>query len=359
MFGADAQQWNKRIRLFLRAPRRLRPTRAGWMFLLINLGVGFAALNTGNNLLYLVLSLLLAFLTLSGLLSESALRGIEIRRTLPSEIYAGTDNPVLLEVRNFQRKVPAFAIVVEDRCRSPRPDDVGIEDDWRLTSDRDLPVMGRVFALRVGPECTEVRTYALHPELRGELRFHSFRVSTRFPFGLFLKSRTIHAPDTALVFPEIEHMQTAPPISGGESSSEASAQSQAGGSDITGLREWEPGDSLGRVHWRSSLRRDHLFVRTQQEDQQAEIEVRLSTRDTASRDPFEDRVNRAASQIVCHLTAGLRVGLVTDSQHLHAEAGDAQRLRLLSFLARVRADTATHTGVRAPGAKREKQALRA
>ena len=213
MFGADAQQWNKRIRLFLRAPRRLRPTRAGWMFLLINLGVGFAALNTGNNLLYLVLSLLLAFLTLSGLLSESALRGIEIRRTLSSEIYAGTDNPVLLEVRNFQRKVPAFAIVVEDRCRSPRPDDVGIEDDWRLTSDRDLPVMGRVFALRVGPECTEVRTYALHPELRGELRFHSFRVSTRFPFGLFLKSRTIHAPDTALVFPEIEHMQTAPPIS--------------------------------------------------------------------------------------------------------------------------------------------------
>ena len=53
----------------------LRPTRAGWLFFVIIFGVGFAALNTGNNLLYLVLALMLSFLVLSGLLSESALRG--------------------------------------------------------------------------------------------------------------------------------------------------------------------------------------------------------------------------------------------------------------------------------------------
>ena len=39
----------------------LRPTRAGWIFFLLTFGVGFAALNTGNNLLYLVLSLMLSF----------------------------------------------------------------------------------------------------------------------------------------------------------------------------------------------------------------------------------------------------------------------------------------------------------
>ncbi|MBW2401796.1 MAG: DUF58 domain-containing protein, partial [Deltaproteobacteria bacterium] len=47
---------------------------------MLTFGVGFAALNTGNNLLYLVLSLMLAFLVLSGVMSESALRGIRVRR---------------------------------------------------------------------------------------------------------------------------------------------------------------------------------------------------------------------------------------------------------------------------------------
>jgi hypothetical protein len=61
------------LRRWLRPPRTLRPTRAGWSFFAITFGVGFDALNTGNNLLYLVLSLMLAFLVLSGALSESAL----------------------------------------------------------------------------------------------------------------------------------------------------------------------------------------------------------------------------------------------------------------------------------------------
>ena len=53
----------------LRPPRSLRATRAGWCFIAIIFGVGFAALNTGNNLIYLIIALLLAFLVLSGLLS--------------------------------------------------------------------------------------------------------------------------------------------------------------------------------------------------------------------------------------------------------------------------------------------------
>ena len=60
-----------RARRWLRPPRTLRPTRAGWSFFALCFGVGFAALNTGNNLLYLVMALMLAFLVLSGVLSEA------------------------------------------------------------------------------------------------------------------------------------------------------------------------------------------------------------------------------------------------------------------------------------------------
>jgi uncharacterized protein (DUF58 family) len=305
------------------------------MFLLINLGVGFAALNTGNNLLYLVLSLLLAFLTLSGILSESALRGLEIRRTLPREIFAGSDNPVRIEIRNSQRKVPAFAIVVEDRTTPSHRSADTVPDDWPLARDQDLPVVGRVFALRVGAGQTESRSYALHPERRGELSFHSVRVSTRFPFGLFLKSRTIYAPGSALVYPEIRPVHESSTAAGEEAHTQASARSRRGGTDVIDLREWQIGDSLHRVHWKSSLRRDRLYVRNQQDDHQAEIEVVLRTRGNPAPDSFEKRVAWAASEVVSHLESGLRVGLVTDRDHIRAEFGAQQRTRLLSFLALV------------------------
>ena len=76
---------NPKPRRRFRLPRTLHATRAGWCFVVIVFGVGFAALNTGNNLLYLILSFMLSFLVLSGVFSESALRGVRIRRRLPRD----------------------------------------------------------------------------------------------------------------------------------------------------------------------------------------------------------------------------------------------------------------------------------
>ena len=53
-------------------------------------------MNTGNNLLYLVLGLLLSLVILSGVLSEMALRGLEFRRKLPRRAYAGSS--ALIEI---------------------------------------------------------------------------------------------------------------------------------------------------------------------------------------------------------------------------------------------------------------------
>ena len=130
----DRPALTERLRRRLRPSRTLRPTRAGWCFFLITFGVGFAALNTGNNLLYLVLSLMLAFLVLSGVLSEAALRGVRVRRRLPRELFAGSAATLGLEIHNAQRRVASFAIVVADRVQ---------EDGFPERAG------GRVFALRV------------------------------------------------------------------------------------------------------------------------------------------------------------------------------------------------------------------
>jgi uncharacterized protein (DUF58 family) len=308
-----------RARRWLRPPRTLRPTRAGWWFFVLTFGVGFAALNTGNNLLYLVLSLMLAFLVLSGVLSESALRGIRVKRRLPREIFAEQSSIVALEIENAQRRVASFAVVVEDRVA---------EDE----SDR---AAGRCFALRVGPGERELRTYRLRPEQRGEIAFRGFVVFTRFPFGLFSKALVIEAPATALVYPAVDPVPVPEGFGDARDAGECVSGRSGSGADVSGLREYEPGDSLRRIHWRSSMRAGALLVREIESEHDAEIEVRLRTAGERPGNGFEQRVRWAASEVVALLDAGRRVALRSDDTELAAGGGDKQRALLLGFLARV------------------------
>jgi len=312
-----------RLRRRLRPPRSLRPTRAGWIFFALTLGVGLAALNTGNNLLYLVLSFMLSFLVLSGVLSESALRGVRVQRRVAREVFAGQPAPVALEIANEQRRVPSFALVVEDLEAARGGRGLG------------APV-GRVFALRVPPGGTETRTYPLVAPCRGELVLGGFRVSTRFPFGLFSKSMRLDWPQHLLVYPGLEPGVSRPPAGSRRREGEARSAMRREGTEVTGLREYVPGDPHRRVHWRASLRRGELLVRETESPRDARVLVRLATR-TAPGPEFEAAVRRAASQVVAGLESGLQVGLRTDATALPAGHGPRQRAALLAFLARVEA----------------------
>jgi uncharacterized protein (DUF58 family) len=285
--------------------------------------VGFAALNTGNNLLYLVLSLMLAFLVLSGVLSESALRGISVRRQLPRELFDGAPAHVGIEIGNAQRRIPAFAIVVEDHVREGA--------DWERPA-------GRAFALRVGPGETLRKSYLFRPAGRGEVAFTGFQVITRFPFGLFSKALAIELPEQALVYPAFDALRAVPEVGAAHQSGERAGGIGSGGSQVSGLREYALGDPPRRIHWRRSVRRGELLVRDVEAERRDEIEVRLRTAGRHPGEGFERSVRWAASEVAAFLADGSRVGLRTDAVGIAADEGARQRARLLSFLARVAPD---------------------
>ena len=85
-----------RLRRRLRPPRRLSFTREGKIIVILSVGVGFAAINTGNNLLYLLLGWLLSFIVASGVLSEGTMRGLTVTRRPPPRVHAG--QPFLMEI---------------------------------------------------------------------------------------------------------------------------------------------------------------------------------------------------------------------------------------------------------------------
>ena len=95
-------------------PRRtLWPARDGWWCLGAALGLGFAAINTGNNLLYLLVSMLLGLIIVSGVLSEQSIRRVRVEPVLPDELFAGRVALVGARVANRKRWRNSYSLTIE------------------------------------------------------------------------------------------------------------------------------------------------------------------------------------------------------------------------------------------------------
>lgn len=261
--------------------------------------------------------MMLAFLVLSGLLSEASLRGVRVERHLPRELFARAKNRVVLRIHNRQLRVASLAITLEDRINTPAGD----------------VVAGRSFALRIGPNESADRSYAFVPESRGPVEFSGLRVSTRFPFGLFVKSLDLELPGEALVYPHVEPTRLQPDLPNPRAESEEQIARALEGDSITGLREFAAGDSMSRVHWRRSARARKLLVGEREGEASAEVEVELQLSPEMAVGVIEDRITQAASLVLSHLEAGLNVGLRSPHVRFAPSAGFPHRTELLRYLA--------------------------
>ncbi len=92
-------------------------TGGGSIFLIVLVVVGFAAWNTGNNLLFLVFSLLCSTLFVGGVAARASLRDLIVSARFPDHIFAGEAAPVIVTLKNLKRVLPSFSILVESRGR--------------------------------------------------------------------------------------------------------------------------------------------------------------------------------------------------------------------------------------------------
>src|SRR3984893_428062 len=90
-----------------------RITRDGWIYLVGILLVALPALNTGNNLLFLILASLIAIILMSGILSSITLSGIELSLKLPEHIFAAQPVRAMVELQNEKLTLPSFSLRVE------------------------------------------------------------------------------------------------------------------------------------------------------------------------------------------------------------------------------------------------------
>src|SRR5215472_14949565 len=78
-------------------------TIGGVVFVAVSILVAFAAGSTGNNLLFLVFSLLVSTLFVSWAAARAVLRDLTVSARFPDHIFAGEPNEVIVTLRNQKR----------------------------------------------------------------------------------------------------------------------------------------------------------------------------------------------------------------------------------------------------------------
>ncbi len=302
-------------------PRRLKLTREGRYYIAVTFIIGFAAINTGNNLLYLLLGLLLSLIMISGVLSEISLRHLTVTRRLPLRAQVGRAHLVEIEVFNNKRRFPSYAVEVED-LREGQPADK------------------RCFFLKITARSAQVAAYRRTPARRGRDKHVGFRIATRFPFGLFEKSRDVTSVSDLVIYPAVDPVRLPPDVAG-DLHEGGTSVARGHGHDLAGLRPLREGDDLHDIYWRKSTVPGQLVLRERARDAQRRIELYLDTARPSAPDDgawayhYELRIRELASQGVAYLKRGDTVLLRTtagEEVRVDHSAGADPLLRFLALL---------------------------
>ena len=230
---------------------RLSLTGLGGQYLLALLAVGAFAVNTGNNLLYLVFSLMLGLLLVSGILSRRALSGLELAGLEEGNLFARVRGGLRLRFRDAARR----------RLR-------GLELHVSLDDGRVEP------GFLGASDATGTATVLLQARAgrRGWNRLRALELRTRYPFGFLEKARILSLDQRVLVLP---HPRTPPPRPDGWRGEGQRTRPQPGSSSPEGARPLRLGDAPARMHWKRTAQRREPWVRTFEAERPLGIHLRL------------------------------------------------------------------------------------
>jgi uncharacterized protein (DUF58 family) len=275
-------------------------TRRGRLVLALGVVVYVAAWGFGSKPLYPVATGLLLVSAAAWAWLHLANRPLTVTRGSGDlEHVEGDDVPVVLQVEPTGRVPPAGATLVER---------IGRIGEQRHALGRHGGRLSVRYVLRALP--------------RGRYVFESSRIELGDPFGLQRAVVELEAPGALLVYPRLVEL--------GRLFSDAGALSHAGqrlllrrptGFDLHSVRDYEHGDSLRRVHWRSTARRGQLMVKELEDAPRDEVAVLLDGDARAVvGESFDVQVRAAGSILDAYVRRGRRAVLVVNAATPEAQS---------------------------------------
>ncbi len=320
-------------------------TVGGAMIIVLMVIVSFLAWNTGNNLLFLILSFLAASLIVGFLIGSVCLKRLDVKMRFPETIFAGELTPILVSLHNRKRIFPTFSVVAQVR---------GKEREQSIVFDELKQILPEKWADKITkpPIIKHTLDYFVHIprretaenkaehifQRRGRFIIKDFELSTKFPFGFFRHRRRLSAQETEIIiFPQVVPIDAETidlPIEIGK----LITNKKGSGQDLLGMRDYQPLDDLRRVDWKATARTRRLIVRefSAEDDQRVTIifdtclqpsenAVKLSLREKIEAEqrggdisPVSERFEKGVSQtasLLAHFTeAQSEIRLIIDEK---------------------------------------------
>lgn len=295
-------------------------TREGIVYMVMVLIIGVAALNTGNNLLFIIVSAMLAAILVSGLASASVLRSLELDATLPEHVFAATPTLARVAIQNRRRFLPSFSVMLvppavkksHRRLRWKRstfafPSKAARERQWVRVPDISLQLVeepavpsnifnDRLYFPYIPARAGISREVELQFARRGRYQQDGFGLATKFPFSFLKKTRRVPLRREIIVYPSVsetdELFEILPMITG-----EFEVFVRGRGHDLYGIREYQPHDLARHVDWKATARTGTLKVReyTREDERKLRIVFDNPPPGEVTSDSYERGIALAAS----------------------------------------------------------------
>lgn len=284
----------------------------GWSRLLILIGTLLVASITWDiPALDRVVMALAIVLVVGWLWNRFSLGGIGFERSLVLD-RINVGEPVIEEITlTNHSRIPKLWIEVEDR--STLPNHLG----------------SRVVSLRGRSASTwSIETTAVR---RGRFRLGPSTVSAGDPFGIFSSSRLLPVTHDLMVFPAKVEIENIPvPIARLDGGRSAPRMSSLSSSNFNSIREYQPGDPMNRIAWKSTAHRGSLMVKEFDPDPTADLWILLDLNDDGQFDlhhredvpPMYQHLNTTVEYIVSigatlatsELGLGKKVGVILNRE---------------------------------------------
>jgi len=291
----------------------VRPTREGIRYLLATFLIGFASYNTGNNLIYLILGILLSVFAISWGALWLNLRQLEIRVETPYPVFAGSDSSITVTVQNMKKRLTSYSL--------------------NIRFSEDL-VEGSAFVPVVKPGHSVSIEQVVKFSRRGRFSYGDVSVDSSFPFIFFVRKIKARIRGGGIVLPRIRDIKM-PNISGGgegDSTSIRTGKSE----DLISIRHFRDGDDLKSMSWKATARMGEPMVKEHAMPVPRAITVLLDNSAPPDKRNFERAVSSAASVVWHYATnSDYRVGLSMCGTQIMPGEGVEHAYLLLETLALV------------------------
>lgn len=281
---------------------RVKVNRAGSIFIGITILLGVSAINTGNNLLYLIVASLLSFMILSGVVALYNLRGLEIKLVPPKEVFAEKREDFRVFVRNKHR-FPKFLLSLGSSA-----------------GEITVPVLLKT---------REVRLPMIF-DRRGQVKRISISIKTDFPVGLFTRYYVQDVETDFVVFPKPIVWDLRRFLDKGKERYEYtdSVTNLRGYDDFLGVKEYSS-EPMKLINWKATAKVGKLMAKEAYASAQSPVVLTLDQVEGT----LEEKISKITYAVIKLLENGYPVGLKLSDQYIEPSVGEVQKYRILKSLA--------------------------